>query len=111
MSWIPDSAVDHTISCSSYTKIPKELEHPRKGLINVQNISDNECIKWCLVRYLLPPDHHPAKIGIIDKDFPREPDFKDIQFPIKIRNTLFGILTSFNILNLIVKFIFLCVLD
>ena len=23
---------------SSYIKLPKELEHPRKGLINIQNI-------------------------------------------------------------------------
>ena len=35
---------------SSYVKLPKELDHPRKGLINVQNIDDNECFKWCLVK-------------------------------------------------------------
>ena len=57
--WI-DSVIDHTISISkynplagsSYIKLPKELDHPRKGLINVQNTDDNECFKWCLVRYL-----------------------------------------------------------
>ena len=24
---------------------PKELDHPKKGLINIQNIDDNECFK------------------------------------------------------------------
>ena len=57
--WIIDLVIDHTIrfskfnplSGSSYFKLHKELVHPRKGLINIQNIDDNECFKWCLVRY------------------------------------------------------------
>ena len=40
--WIIDSVIDHTISISkynplarsSYIKLPKELDHPRKGMIN-----------------------------------------------------------------------------
>ena len=67
--WIIDSVIDHISSISkynllagsSYIKLPKELDHPRKGLINIQNNDDNECFKWCLVRYLNPADHHPAK--------------------------------------------------
>ena len=59
--WIIDSFIYHTISISkcnplagsSYIKLHKELDHPRKGLINIQNTDDNECYKWCLVRYLL----------------------------------------------------------
>ena len=55
---IIDSAIFHTISISkynplarsSYIKLRKELDHPRKGLINMENIDDNECFKWCLVR-------------------------------------------------------------
>ena len=35
---------------NSYIKIPKELDHPRKGLIHIQNIADNEFFKWCLGR-------------------------------------------------------------
>ena len=57
LGWITDSVIDHTISISkyntlagsSYTKLPKELDHLRKGLINMQNTDDNECFKWCLV--------------------------------------------------------------
>ena len=56
--WIIDSVIDHTHSISkynplvgsSYTKLPKELDHQTNGLINIQNIDDNECCKWFLVR-------------------------------------------------------------
>ena len=51
--WIIDSVNDHTISISKYNplagscyiKLPKELHHSRKGLINIQNIGDNECFE------------------------------------------------------------------
>ena len=44
-SWIIDSAIDHTISVSKYNplagsnfiKLPKELDHSRKGLIVLMN--------------------------------------------------------------------------
>ena len=49
-----DSFIYRTISISkcnplagtSYIKLPKELDHPRKGLINIQNTNNNECYKW-----------------------------------------------------------------
>ena len=49
---IIDSVIDHTISISKYNplagssciKLPKELDHPRKGLINTQNIDDNNAL-------------------------------------------------------------------
>ena len=83
--WIIDSVIDHTISISkynalpesSYIKLPKELDHPRKGLINIQNTDDNECFKWCLVRYLNPADRNPARITKANKDFAKKLDFKD----------------------------------
>ena len=74
-SWIIDSIIDHTISISkyntlagsSYIKLPEKLDHPRKGLINIENSDDNECFKWCLVRYLNPVDHYTARIAKADK--------------------------------------------
>ena len=66
--------------------LPKELDHPRKGLINIQNIDDNECFKWSLVRYLNPADHHPARITKAGKDFAKNLDFKDKRFPVKVRH-------------------------
>ena len=46
-------------------KLPKELDRPKKHLINIQNIDDDyddddddddndECYEWCLVRHLRP---------------------------------------------------------
>ena len=88
---IIDSIIDHTIIISkhnslvgsSYIKLPKEVDDPRKGLINIQNIDHNECFKWCLVRYLNAEDHHPASIIKADNDLVKTFDFKDIHFPFK----------------------------
>ena len=38
-------------SGSTYNKLPKELNHPLKELINIQN-NDNKCFLWCHVRHL-----------------------------------------------------------
>ena len=67
LGWNINSVIDHTSSISkysplpksSYIKLPKALDHPRNGLINVENTDDNECFKWCLIRYLNLVDHNP----------------------------------------------------
>ena len=90
--WKTAWVIDHTISISkynplagsSYIKLPRELDHPRKGLTNIQNTDDNECFNWCSVRYLNPSDHYPAIITKTDKDFAKRLDFKDIKFPVNI---------------------------
>ena len=63
-------------------KLPIELDHPRKGLLNTQNTDNNECFKWCLVRYLHPADHNHnlTKITKADEDFAKKLDFKDAKF-------------------------------
>ena len=81
---IIDLVIDHTISISkynsligsSYIKLHKEWHHPRKRLINIKNTNDNECFKWCLVRYLNPADRNPARITKTDKDFAKKLDLK-----------------------------------
>ena len=93
--WIIDSVIDHNINIlkrnllagSSYIKLPKILNHPKKGLINIKRFDDNQCFKWCLRRCLHPGNHHPAKIKMVDIMFESELDFKDIKFPVKIRDT------------------------
>ena len=53
LGYIIDSVIDHTIIFSKYNplsgisniELPKELSHPRKGLINIQNIDDTESFK------------------------------------------------------------------
>ena len=92
--WVVDSVIEHNINISkynplagnSYMKLPKELDHRRKGLINIQNIDDNECFKCCLVRYFHPADNIPRRITKADKYFVKKLDFKDIKFPVKVRD-------------------------
>ena len=58
--WIIDSVIDHNISISknnplarsSYIKLAKELDHPKKGLINIQN-SDDNVLKYTLAKIQL----------------------------------------------------------
>ena len=50
--WIIDLVIEHNnrisklnpLAGSSYIKLPKELDHPRKGLIDVQNIDDKKML-------------------------------------------------------------------
>ena len=46
-------------------------------MIHIQNIDDNECFKWCLVRYLHLPDHNPGRIAKAGKDFVKTQGFKN----------------------------------
>ena len=55
-------------------------------MINIQNTDDNKCFKWGLVRYLNPVNHHPVRVTKADKDFAKRLYFKDIKFPVKIRD-------------------------
>lgn len=41
----------------SYMELPKELQNPTKGLINMKN-KDDECFRWCHIRHLNPQDQH-----------------------------------------------------
>ena len=65
-------------------KLPRELDHLRKRLINNQNIYDNECFKWSIVRYLNSTDHNQRRITRANKDFAKKLDFQDIKFLVKI---------------------------
>ena len=55
-------------------------------MINNQNVDDNECFKWSLVRDLNSEDHHQARITKADKDFGKKLAFKGIKFPVQIRD-------------------------
>ena len=91
---IIDSVIEYNVNFSkynplagsSYIKLLKELDHPRKGLINDQNTNDKECFIWCLVRYLHPADRNQASITKADKDFWKRLDFKHKKFPVKARD-------------------------
>ena len=39
-------------------------------------------VQWCVVRYLHPAGHNPRRNIKADKDFAKELQFKDIEFPV-----------------------------
>ena len=69
------------IKGSSYIELPQELKHHRKGLINMKN-KDNECFRWCHIRYLNPQDKYPQRIKKSDKEFIKNLDYSEIEFPV-----------------------------
>ena len=93
--WIIDLVNDHNISISehnplagsSYIKLPKELDHPKKGLINIQNIDDNECFKWTRLRYLNPADNNLRRITKVNKKFIKIISLKEQNFQEKLENS------------------------
>ena len=68
---------------SSYIELPQELKHHQKGLINMKN-NDNECFRWCHIRYLNPQEKDPQRIKKIDKEYINQLDYSNIEFPVKI---------------------------
>ena len=69
---------------SSYIKLPEELRHPKKGLINMKN-NDNECFRWCHIRYLNPQEKDPQRIKKIDKEYINQLDYSGIEFPVTVK--------------------------
>ena len=66
---------------SGYIKLPMKLQKPKKGLINLQNKND-ECFRWCHIRYLNPQNKDPQRIKRVDKQFIGELNCKGIEFPV-----------------------------
>lgn len=53
---------------SSYIKLNKIIRQSKKKVINIQNIDENDCFKWYLIRYLNPSNHDPARITKAEKN-------------------------------------------
>ena len=90
--WIIKSVDNHFLNIvkykpmngSSYIKLPTELQNSAKGLINLKN-KDNECFRWCHIRHLNPQDKYPQRIKNVDKKMVNELNYKDIEFPVTIK--------------------------
>ena len=70
---------------SSYFPLPPELSNSMKGLINLKN-KDNECFKWCHIRFINPTNSHPERINKKDKEIAKSLDYRGINFPMKARD-------------------------
>ena len=69
---------------SSYIPLPKELQHPSKGIINMKN-KDDECFRWCHIRHLLPQNKDPQRIKECDKKYVEKLDYSGIEFPVSVK--------------------------
>ena len=87
--WVIDRIDGHYINVttykplngSSYVKLPSELQNSGKGLINIKN-DDDECFKWCHIRFLNPPKTTPQRTNRVDKQMINELNYDGIAFPV-----------------------------
>ena len=81
--WI-DIANYDPLEGSSDIPLPPELNNSMKGLINLKN-NDDECFKWCHVRFIIPQNKDPDRTKKQDKK-QLKLDYKGIKFPLKARD-------------------------
>ena len=91
--WTTDGVLEHYFNLvnykplegKSYIPLPKELQNSLKGLINVKN-EDNECFRWCHIRYLNPQEVHPERIKKTDKKIVQELNYQGVDFPVSLKD-------------------------
>ena len=91
--WIIDKIEDLNIdisnydplSGSSYISLPPEVKNSVKGLIILKN-KDNECFKWCDIRFINPQNKYADRTKKQDKKITETLDYRGIGFPMKARD-------------------------
>ena len=64
-----------------FFELPKEVNNPKKGLINIRN-KDNKCFLWCHVRHLNLVNDNSTRIKKEDKKIADTLDYSGINFPV-----------------------------
>ena len=70
---------------SSYVPLLTELQHSKKGLVNIKN-EDNECFRWCHIRNLNPQRKAPQRIKKSDEEILLELYYEGIEFPVAVKD-------------------------
>ena len=70
---------------SSYIPLPVEFQHHQKGLVNMKN-TDNECFRWCHIRYLNPRDKDAQRIKKTDRKMVQELNYQAVEFPVAAKH-------------------------
>ena len=81
---------------SSYIPLPVELRNSRKGLVNLKN-EDNECFRWCHIRYLNPQEKDAQRIKKTDRKMVEELNYQGVEFPIATKH--YGKIEEQNSIN------------
>ena len=90
--WVISSIDEHYINIvvydplkgSSRIQLPQELQTPNKGLINLEN-EDNDCFRWCHIRYLNPKENNPQRIKKSDKRMVEQLNYQHTEFPVAVK--------------------------
>ena len=77
-----DISTYRPLAGSSYTDLPTELKHSRKGPINIKN-KNQKCFLWCHVRHINPVKEHPGRIKKTDREIGCNLDYDGIEFPVQ----------------------------
>ena len=91
--WVISSIDEHCINTvvydplkgSSYIQLPQELRNSTRGLVNIKN-DNNECFRWCHIRYLNPQKKYPQGIKKSDREVLLELDYAGIEFPVSVKD-------------------------
>ena len=78
----------HTVSYkptngSSYIPLPDFIMR-KESIVNLEN-KDDKCFQWCILRYLHPLQKHATRINDLKK-YEDELNFKEMDFPIKLKD-------------------------
>ena len=91
------------LSGSTYIKLPVELNHPMKGLINIKN-NDNKCFLWCHVRHLNLDCVKPNRITKKDKEIAKGLIYSSVNFPVSKKDyDKISVLNKININVFVMK--------
>ena len=71
---------------SSFIELPKTIAN-KKATINVHNYSDQKCFLWAIlsIKHKVDGKNHPNRVSHY-KQYEKELNFKDIDFPVKIKD-------------------------
>ena len=103
--WTISSTDEHYINTvvykptkgSSYIPLPVGLRNSTKGLANLKN-DDNECFRWCHIRYLNPQEKDSQRIKKSDKRMVEDLNYQDTEFPVSAKDyTKIEVQNSINV--------------
>ena len=85
------------LSGSAYVKLPVELRHPMKGLINIKS-NDNKCFLWCHVRHLNRKGIKLSTITKKDREIAESLNYTGINFPVSKKDyDKIGVMNEINV--------------
>ena len=80
-----NTAVYEPTKGSSYIPLPVGLRNSTKGLVNLKN-DENECFRWCHIRYFNPQEKDPQRIKKSNKRMVEDLNYQDTEFSVSAKD-------------------------